>query len=230
MKHKLEAADITGSAPILAQAKLDQRSAFAVRHLIAAARFSRQCGAVQAAHAGKPLGAFYDEQTACVSATIMLAVASMESNINEHFEDSDVLLPELSSGARNEVCDLLSTASILDKYMKVLSLKGLPQFDKGGPPYQDACLLIAVRNELVHFHPEWHGNQDRHEKLGRRLAGKFDLSPFISEDTAVMFPQRIVSHGCTRWAVKTALTFMEEFAKRVSLPNRFQYHHQHLTP
>lgn len=230
MNQDMEAVDIIARIPSAGQPTLVQRSNMAVQHLMAAARFSRLCGVVQSANAGKPLGDFYDEQTACVSATIMLAVASMESNINEHLEDSNVLLPELSPGARNEVCNLLSKATILDKYTRILVLKELPPFDKGRPTYQNAALLIAVRNELVHFHPEWHDSQDRHEKLGRALTGRFALSPFMTEDTAVMFPQRIISHGCTQWAVKSALALMEDFAKRVSLPSRFLNHGKHLSP
>jgi hypothetical protein len=230
MTNKLTAADITIPSPILGKAALNQRSAFAVQHLMAAARFSRQCGAVQAKNIGESVGPFLDEQIACVSATIMLAVASMESNINEYLEDAHLLLPEFSAGAREEICDLLSTAPVLKKYERVLALKELPNFDKGMLPYQDADLLIALRNELVHFHPEWHDKQVRHEKLGSRLRGKFAFTPFMSESTAVIFPQLFISHGCTKWAVKTALDFMEYFAVKLGLSNRFKDHKKHLIP
>lgn len=230
MKHELKGADLITAAPEVGQPTLVQRSAFAVQHLMAAARFSRLCGVVETENAGKRLGAFYDEQIACVSATVMLAVASLESNINEYLEDAHLFLPELSRGARKEITELLSTAAVLQKYTRVLALKGLPPMNEGALPYQDADLLIAVRNEFVHFHPEWHDSQHRHKKLGLRLAGKFALSPFMSEGQAVMFPQRIVSHGCTRWAVNSALAFMDEFAKRAFLPSRFDSHRQHLAP
>lgn len=206
-----------------------QRSAFAVQHLMAAARFSRQCGDIQRANTGKPLGSFYDEQIACVSATVMLAVASIESNINEHLADANDLFSELKIGARNEFCSLVSGLAILEKYDRVLAIKSSPPFERGKTPYQDIDILISIRNELVHFHPEWHDEQDRHKKLGQKLLYRFELSPFISEDTgAVVFPQRFVSHGCTKWAVESALAFMESFANRVGLPSRFQNHYDKL--
>lgn len=201
-----------------------QRSAFAVQHLMAAARFSRQCGEVERVNMGQPLGAFYDEQIACVSATVMLCVASLESNINEHLADSDAVMPTIDPTARLQLCALVADRSILEKYERVLAISGLPPFDRGARPYQDVDVLIDIRNELVHFHPEWHDEQERHEKLGKRLAYRFELSPFIADGTGVLFPQRFVGHGCTKWAVESALTFMEQFASRVGVLSRFTKH------
>lgn len=211
------------------QLALRQRSAFAVQHLMAAARFSRQCGEIERINEGSELGSFYDEQKACVSASIMLSVASLESNINEHLVDSDTLLAELPSGARKQLNDLLSRRPILEKYERVLGAKDIQPFDQGVRPYQDVDILVAVRNELVHFHPEWHDEQERHRRLGERLKDRFELSPFISEKTGVLFPQRIVSHGCTKWAVQSSLAFMECFAEKVGLPSRFEQYMDRLS-
>ena len=194
---------------------------------MAAARFSRQCGEIQKAHVGKALGAFFDEQIACVSATIMLSVASLESNINEHLEDAHQVLPDLPEGARKQFRELLGPLPILEKYDRVLAIRGLPKFDRGAPQYQDADLLISIRNELVHFHPEWHHDQERHRKLGKRILYKFELSPFIAERSGVIFPQRFVSHGCTKWAVESALKFMEAFALMSGVQSRFAQHKEH---
>lgn len=218
----LEATDITTGAPIIGKPSLMQRSAMAVQHLIAASRSSRQCREIQDVNRGLPLGPFFDDLIACVSSTVMLSVASIEANINEHIEDADKLLPELSDGARREFCDLVSQLPILKKYERVLAIKELPIFDRGVSPYQDVDILIAIRNELVHFHPEWHDRQKRHAKLGKRILYRFKLSPFITEESAVVFPTKFIGHGCTKWAVDSALTFMEQFADLVRLPSRFE--------
>jgi len=207
-----------------AKIQLRQRSGYAVQHLMAAARFSRQCGEVEAANQGNTLGPFVDEQRSCVSATIMLSVASLESNINEHLADAEVSLAELPGGAREQFCQLISRLPILEKYDRVLAVKCLEPFDKGATPCQDVDILIALRNELVHFHPEWHDQQDRHKKLGKRLMYRFPLSPFYSQGSEVMFPDRFISHGCTRWAVDSALKFMKLFASKVGRPDRFKSH------
>jgi len=117
----------------------------------------------------------------------------------------------------------------LEKYDAVISAKGLERFNKGDNPYQNAALLIKLRNELVHFHPEWHNQQKRHAKLGKDLRGRFDFSPFIAEENGVDFPQRFVGHGCTQWAVSSALTFMESFASRIGYKNKFEKFHDRLS-
>jgi len=204
-----------------AKIMLRQKSNYAVQHLMAAARFSKQCGEVQEKHLGQPLGEFFSEQIACVSATLMLSVASLESNINEFLSDPDKLLPELPTNARKEFCDLISEQRILDKYQRVLSVKELELFNPGVQPYQEVDLLIALRNELVHFHPEWHDEQERHKKLGKRLMGHFELNPFIREESGVVFPQRFISHGCTKWAVESSLLFMETFSQVLRFESKF---------
>jgi len=189
---------------------------------MAAARFSRQCGKVQEENIGQQLGAFYDEQISCVSAAVMLSVASMESYINELLSENQLLFPEMEEAQSEEFVELISNLSILKKYEKVIAVKGLDPFKRGEPPYQDVDILISMRNELVHFHPEWHDEQSRHERLGKKLQYRFELNPFISESSGVLFPQRIISHGCTMWAVTKSLDFMVAFTEKVGLPNKFE--------
>jgi len=208
---------------------LRQKSAFSVQHLMAAARFSRQCGEAQKINSGKPLGVFYDEQISCVSAVVMLSVASIESNINEYLSEPEAIFPELSPSIQIEICSLIGSLSIIEKYQRVLSIRNINIFGSGLQPLQDVEALIALRNELVHFHPEWHDEQERHKRLGMKLRGKFELSPFMSESTAVLFPQRIVSHGCTKWAVQKSIEFMSEFSKKMGLNNKLECHMRSLS-
>lgn len=201
---------------------LRQRSNFAVQHLMGAARFSRQCGEIQEQNRGESLGDFYDAQIACLSATVMLCVASLESNINEHLAEPETTLRALPASAQAQFIELIEPKPILAKYQRVLMLNELEPFDRGAQPYQDVSIIIAMRNELLHFHPEFHDAQERHHRLGEQLKNKFELSPFIAEGVGVVFPQRIVSHGCTRWAVESALRFMVEFSERAGLKNSFE--------
>ena len=208
---------------------LRQQSRAAIQHLTAAARFSRQCGNIQKEHERDPLGSFFDEQIACVSATILLCVASLESNINEYLSGPAELFPEYAEYARLQFCELVSELPILQKYNRVLLFKGLQAIDAGARPYQDVDVLIAVRNELVHFHPEWHDQQERHRKLGQRLMYRFEMSPFI-EDSAPIFPQKFISHGCTKWAVESSRSFMDLFAATLGLSSRFESFNDRLVP
>jgi hypothetical protein len=217
---------ITGTAGIVlgnvtVSGKMRQKSAFSIQHLMAAARFSRQCGEIQTQNVGKALGPFYDEQISCFSATIMLCVASIESYINEVLSNPETLFSASDSDIQRELSSLIGGLSIIDKYQRILLAKGETAFDKGAQPLQNIDALISLRNELVHFHPEWHDEQLRHDKLGRKLKGKFKLSPFITESTGVLFPQRIVSHGCTKWAVESSIHFMTQFNSKIGLEDKF---------
>lgn len=200
--------------------KLRQRSAFAVQHMMAAARFSRMCGEIEIANRGQPLGEFFDQQIGAVSATVMLATASLESNINEYLSEPEHVFPNLPSHSPLTLIKLLEPKPILYKYQAVLSFRGVPEYISGEAPYQDVDALVNLRNALVHFKPEWHDEQELHRKIEGRLRGRFPINPAIG-DNGVFFPQQCMSYGCAKWAVVTALAFMEDFSKRSGLPCRF---------
>ena len=208
---------------------LRTKSAFAVQHLMAAARFSRMCGKIELENIGNPLGAFFDEQTSYVSATVMLSVASMESNINEYFSDVENNFPELSEETRSVAFELIEKKSILEKYQYALTFKNREKISTSDQPFQNVSALIKLRNALVHFKPEWHDEQKEHKKLEQQLQGKFSINPAI-EESGVFFPQQCISYGCTQWAVHTSLNFMKEFSSISGLIFRFEQFQDRLNP
>lgn len=217
---------ITGSGNLQAgeakvSAKIRQRSAFAVQHMMAAARFSRMCGEIEIANREQPLGEFFDRQIGAVSATVMLATASLESNINEYLCEPEQVFQNLLKDSPHTLVQLLEQKSILEKYQSVLSFRGVAEYAAGEPPYQDVDALIKLRNALVHFKPEWHDEQELHRKIEGRLKGRFEINPAIGEN-GVFFPQQCMSYGCTKWAVNIALEFMRDFSERSGLPYRFE--------
>lgn len=44
--------------------------------------------------------------------------------------------------------------TVLDKYQMALVFAHKPKLDTGLNPYQDAALLVMLRNKLVHFLPK----------------------------------------------------------------------------
>ena len=112
---------ITGSGDLKADEakislRLRQRSAFAVQHMMAAARLSRMCGEIEIANKEQPLGEFFDGQIGAVSATVMLATASLESNINEYLCEPEQVFPNLLEDSPHTLVQLLEQKSILEKY------------------------------------------------------------------------------------------------------------------
>ena len=156
----------------------------------------------------------------CCTAALFFSVASLEANINEIFFDSKQHFVNQTPELITELWGLLEEKPILEKYQSVLVLKGLDKFVKGAPPYQDVDSLIKARNALVHFKPEWDDEQETLKKVGTRLAGKFELSPFFGEGDPV-FPHRCMTYGCAQWAVRTALDFMEAFHNMASIQHKF---------
>lgn len=202
---------------------MGQRPNFAVQHMIAAARFARLCYKVEDENAGVPFGPFYDEIISYVTATILSSVASVEANINEIFadvRDNLIVFDGLDMNLLTEIWDLIEKKPILEKYQFALVLKKKDRMNKSDQHYQYIDILIKVRNALVHFKPEWIGEQQEHEKIGKLLRGKFTLSPFLSENDPI-FPMRCMTHGFADWAVRSSLEFVQWFTQSADLPNRF---------
>ena len=148
--------------PATLKVTLRQRSNFAVQHLMAAARFSRMCGEIERRNKGLPLGPFFDEQIACVSATVLLATASLESYVNEVWADGDKSFPGLEENARVQLMELTEGKPILEKFQRTLRVKGFGSFPEAEQPYADTRAVVSLRNALVHFKPEWLDRQVKH--------------------------------------------------------------------
>jgi hypothetical protein len=94
--------------------------------------------------------------------------------------------------------------------------------EKGKNPFQDAKVLIDLRNALVHFKPEWviadTGRVDQSDLhiLEKELKNKFALNPFL-RDARPLFPTLCMSHGCAKWAVDSAVTFVERFYQEMGM-------------
>jgi len=227
MTDRLAAANST-LATLSSTAELRQRENFAVQHMLAAARFARACHRIEQEHAGKPLGSFFGEIRAFVSAGVLSVVASMEANLNELLADKPRFGSGLTERAFEEVWRDAERRSLLDKYQFVLVLLGHNEVPRGDALFQNADALVRMRNALVHFHPEWHDQKGKHQTVSERLGNRFQPSPFISGN-APMFPMKCMCHSCLDWAVTTGRDFMQEFSSRSGLPFKFNDPNQDYT-
>ena len=231
---KGEAVENSGFANVVLPAPsvsgtMRSRMSFAIQHMLAAARFSRQCAGVERAHIGKNIDYFFDEIMHSCNAAVLLAVASLEANINEVFFDKDLHFLEQSPDLLKEMWRLLARKSILEKYQAVMVLKGVEKLDQSKPPYQDVEALIQARNALVHFKPEWDDEQKALKDVATKLEGKFPFSPFM-DSGAPKFPHRCMGHGFSSWAVRCSLHFMEVFHQSADIPHKFSIYVGGLDP
>lgn len=210
---------VTLDSPMI-QAKMTTRVNLAVQHLLAASHFSRKTHQLEREHSGEDLGSFFDEIIWMVNSTIILSVASLEANFNEHFADLSINQEFAGNALVDEFAEEIDRRPILEKYQGLLALLGKPRFDKGDSTFQDADNLVRARNALVHFTPEPYKEKKKHKKLEDRLRGKFDLSPFIGS-SGKFFLQKCMSAGMADWSVSTVCNFTTEFAGISGLPDKY---------
>ena len=111
--------------------------------------------------------------------------------------------------------DELERGETLEKYNRVLTLLGKPEFDRGRRPYQSADLLVRARNELVHYKARWN-NDARLLKWNRGLrAVRIRTLPgrSVTEDPHNWW---LVSSFAV-WAIDSAEALILEFFERLGI-------------
>lgn len=112
---------------------------------------------------------------------------------------------------------------ILEKYEIFLDLCEKQPLNRGLQPYQDASTLIEIRNELVHFEPEWrevplpaiNTNEELH-KWEKKLKGKFEPSKIHKSDH-FYFPHYMFSSSCLLWSFNSATALIREFEDKAGI-------------
>ena len=225
------------------------RAYLSTYHLRAADRLAKDSGSAENAFrgdpapiGGKPPQEIQDalfEHRGYVTGAILAGVAFLEALINELFldvvdyeaaepkpapPDPPTPVHQLPPPGRERMAKMwlygIEKLRMLRKFEAALTLAEKQVFDRGAAPYQDVPLLIALRNKLVHFQPEWSGGEaDRN--FEQRLEGKLSLHPWFEGSPGnPFFPDKCLGHGCAEWAVSTSLRFADEFCSRMGItPN-----------
>ena len=207
---------------------------FNVQHMLAAAYFARKVLDIESNHTDLVDGEPYFAHRGYVTGAVLSAVASLETTVNDlyidaqaanspTFEGVDPIVPALLA----EYWEEIESARILRKYQLALILARKSKFDQGTSPYQEVDSLIQLRNSLVHYKPEWDTAQREHRKIESRLQGRFRPNPFTGPNDA-FFPKKCLGHGCAEWAIKSGVTFIEEFFSRLGLSSMFRNYPQEL--
>jgi hypothetical protein len=171
----------------------------------------------------------YRAHQAHATAAIFFAVAYLEASINEFYADAfdaphGRRLQPVSREGKAAVAGFWTATktgrniSVLDKHQMALLLCGKEAMNQGTNPFQDANLLIQLRNALVHFRPAWR-EVGAMEKLDEQLEARFKPNGLIAEnDGRAWIPHRAAGAGGAVWACETARSFAKEWCERMGVP------------
>ena len=212
------------------------KSILSTSHIQSAAYFARRAAQLEATYAGTTWGQQfaegpYAEHRAYVVGSVFSSVAFLEAAINELISDASNLRQNVEPALGTENTDWLAAlwdtgyaerARLLDKYQLVLRGSGRAMFDKGSNPFQDAADVVKLRNELIHYKPEFlSADDEKHwsQRLGRKLTPNplFPAGPGNPE-----FPDKLLGHGCAQWAVSSCLAFADQFYTRIGLAPHYR--------
>jgi len=177
------------------------------------------------------------EHTALAHSSVILSACLLESTINVFFCDKN----KRRDIDKNKCRDIDKTKddliikmwkleipktakySILNKYEIALALLNRSGFKKGELIYQNASLLIKLRNELVHsddtivkYSNGKYEDKNKDKKI-KDLEGKFNARKGAEKSIEPFFPYRCFGHGCAEWSAKSAVNFIKEFYKLAGL-------------
>lgn len=222
--HKLAG---RGSVTVSGTASMDLRSSLTGQFLMAAAS---QATASVSIERKRPSEVSGDEQTihrGFVIGAIMQATAALECEIWEvmtygpghhlgsngtDMEARDFLAP---------AAEMIDGESVLERYRLVLHLLEKPPLDRSRSPWQDAALVVRLRNELVHYKSRWQSQMDGSKLFSALRAKGHPRPPFISPGSS-FFPYCCLSGSCASWAVQSCLDFLDAFYAHLGFPSRLR--------
>lgn len=171
---------------------------------------------------------------------VISAAAFLETIVNEVFQDvADINTPDPridgipSDGATKlrafwKGSDTIEQSSALQKYQIALACVGRPLL-ADDQPYQDARMVIRLRNALIHFKPQWQAEDVEHE-LERKLKGKF-VENQQPVDARFWYPNKALGAGCAEWACVACTKLVAEWWNRMGLVRQYDANlHQWPTP
>jgi hypothetical protein len=162
---------------------------------------------------------------------VLSSVAFLEAAINEVFDDvavsHEAYVGPLSAETKNCLMSLwtrdksIERGSVLKKYREALQCSGGPAFDEDTQLYQDARLLVKLRNALTHARAQTRSSDDKN-KLEVALSARFPPNRLMAKMTNPYFPDQCLGAGCANWAASTAERFADEFFERLGIKPNYQ--------
>lgn len=219
------------------------RTHFSIQLLIAARLFCDNSYNIENKHAKEFLSVcdkekrkFISDDFSFVTGAIISCVTFLEANINEFYKDCydkeiDRLEP-LTEKIIKSIGDSWEEVDrkrkpILYKYNLALKLAAKEKFNKGIRPYQSVCLLIGLRNELIHYKTETVTSSsfdpEKRQEIEKQLKGKFSENIFYKFTGNPYYPQKLLGYGCAKWAFNSVVLFCDEFYSKMGVKPYYEH-------
>jgi hypothetical protein len=208
------------------------RSYFSSYLLWTAQHLSELAGQIESAHAGG--SHFKIEHRGYVLSSVVSSAAFLEAMVNELYQDAvdghgltpDGYLAPLPEGTVPLMADLWratnegSRLGALDKYELLLSFAGASGLDRGAQPYQDAALVMRVRNAIAHYQPE-DRSPDIPHRLDQQLRARFaDNRLMAGSGGNAWWPDHALGYGCSDWAHRSVKKLADQVSTSLGIsPN-----------
>lgn len=206
-----------GLMPIVGSAQARMRTNLALHQLLAACKASSRLTKIEEDNAGQPLGGFWDDILYEALSVALLTVASLEAYANELYFENAALSGTVPPAATSLIAELVERESILNKYDLAMGLSCRARLNRGANYVQNVDALIKLRNEVVHFHPQWDGPDSKHAHFSKKLNARFSPSPFLRDEE--LFPRAWASASFASWALKSTKQFMDRFCEESGIQN-----------
>jgi len=192
---------------------LATRYAFTAQFVAGSVLLSQRAAAIEA----QPLSSELErsEHRSLVVAAIMQSSAALETELSEivvHGPGCHLGSNGIDHNAQKFLAPLEplidKQSGVLNRWQTLLYLLQKGPFDAGALPFQDASLLVLLRNELVHHKSQWGGALSKKALVERLMARSFQVPPWVLAGHND-FPNRILVADCAQWAAVTAANFLD---------------------
>jgi hypothetical protein len=221
-----------GIPPVLEMgtARVGVRTYLSTEHLWNARHMSRLCAEREDALAAESFQGIDMQTRSYATASILEAVAYLESYVNEVWQDAadhhpgedtpprlGTLTPAVIGRLRElwKSDRLERTLSVLEKYSVAAVFADQSPLGSGAEPYQSVHALIKLRNELMHWKPEIHwGDEERDLEI--LLKPRIGVNRLFTVGYP-WFPHYVLCASCADWAVRRSVEFVDIWRRRMGV-------------
>ena len=213
---------------VINDVRIIMRNYFSSHHLWGAKLFAEEAEKIETNFTGQ--SRFDIRHRSTVNASILSSVAFLESAINEVYKDAVDKHPSYLKDLDKPKIERLQqkwnewhterkkNISTLKKYLVAMECCEVTPLSKGRSPYQEANLVIKLRNSIVHFTPD--NSCDDIPQQFDELQSKLLENQLMSGSGNAYFPDKCLGAGCSKWALTAVTTFANEFFTQIEVtPN-----------